>query len=202
MISIIITSYKEPSTLSYAIDAIYKQNLSEDYELIISAPDDATLNVAREWANLNKRIKIIKDRGIGKPAALNLAFKKAKGDIICYLNSCDMLGGGHLTAIIAQFDLRKYDWVYYNDYLQPSKDGVKVKFVELEHGSIGTSSIAHKNIRNPFYKPFGKQITWSGCNGYGHDWKFIERLINKFPDNKKIYGAVYLICHMPNVFDY
>jgi glycosyltransferase involved in cell wall biosynthesis len=132
----------------------------------------------------------------------DVGLKKAKGEIICYLDSDDMLGGGHLSSIVVHFDLKKYDWVYYNDYLQLSAKDVKVKFVELEHGSIGTSSIAHKNIRKPFYKPFGREISWKGCNGYGHDWKFIKRLIKKFPDNKKIYNAVYLICHMPNMFDY
>lgn len=81
MISIIITSYKEPKTIGRAIESFEKQGL-KNYELIISAPDEETLNVARKYAKKNKRIKIVKDKGEGKPAALNEIFKIARGEIV------------------------------------------------------------------------------------------------------------------------
>ena len=76
MISIIITSYKESKTIGRAIECFINQNI-KDYELIVIAPDKETLDAAKKY-----KVKIIKDKGKGKPAALNLAFSKAKGSIL------------------------------------------------------------------------------------------------------------------------
>jgi|WetSurMetagenome_2_1015567.scaffolds.fasta_scaffold225333_1 poly-beta-1,6-N-acetyl-D-glucosamine synthase len=81
MISVIITSYKEPKTIGKAIEQVLKNNL-KDYEVLVVAPDNETLDAAGIYAKKNKKIKLIKDKGEGKPASLNLAFEKAKGDIL------------------------------------------------------------------------------------------------------------------------
>lgn len=81
MISIIITSYKEPNTIGKAISSV----ASKDYEIIQISPDSETLNAGKKVADelkLGKNFKQIKDPCKGKPHALNLAFKKAEGDIL------------------------------------------------------------------------------------------------------------------------
>jgi len=82
MISIIITSYKEPKTIGRAIEHILANKIKEKYEILITAPDEETLKAAGIYAKKNKNLKIIKDKGLGKPAALNLIFSKAKGGIL------------------------------------------------------------------------------------------------------------------------
>lgn len=115
--------------------------------------------------------------------------KLASGDVICYLDSDDVLGENHLTAIANGFDDEKLDWVYYNDLIfQPNKP--MVRDVQLVLGLAGTSSIAHRA---------DCAATWSGCNNYNHDWLFIKRLIALNPNYKKIFGAEYLVCHIPKV---
>ena len=83
MISIIITSYKEPKTIGKAINQILENKL-KNYEILVVAPDNETLDVAEEYSKKNKKIKLIKDFGKGKPAALNLAVSKAKGEILIF----------------------------------------------------------------------------------------------------------------------
>lgn len=98
MISIIITSYNEPKTIGKAISSFLNQR-PKNFELIITAPDKETLEVARSFAKKNKKIKIIKDERKGKPSALNNVFKIAKGDILvlsdgdvfCSENSLNLL---------------------------------------------------------------------------------------------------------------
>jgi len=82
VISIIITSFKEPKTIGRAIEAILYNKIKDNFELIISAPDKETLAVASAYAKKNKKIRLLKDSGKGKPAALNLILKKAKGEIL------------------------------------------------------------------------------------------------------------------------
>jgi cellulose synthase/poly-beta-1,6-N-acetylglucosamine synthase-like glycosyltransferase len=116
----------------------------------------------------------------------------AKGEYIMYLDSDDILGAQHISNVVGQMKSNNLDWCYSNDYIM-MPNGLVPKDVELEHGRIGTSSIAHIN------RP---KLNWRFCNGYGHDWKFIKKLI-KFSDNyAKVYGSSYIICHIPNQVDY
>ncbi len=86
MISIIITSFKEPDTIKYTIESIINQQIKEDYELIITAPDDETLKVAKSYQTKNpeKTINLYRDPGKGKSYALNLLLKKTLGRIIIF----------------------------------------------------------------------------------------------------------------------
>ena len=81
MISIIITAYKEEKTIGKAIQALLDNNL-KNFEILVVAPDTKTLSEIKKFSRKDKRIKDIKDSGKGKPAALNLVFKKAKGEIL------------------------------------------------------------------------------------------------------------------------
>lgn len=83
-ISYLLTSWKEPGTIGRAMEAIINQkNRPNEWELLIAAPDEETLNQAgrikEKYSNFD--ISIFQDQGKGKPAALNLLFLKAKGDI-------------------------------------------------------------------------------------------------------------------------
>jgi glycosyltransferase involved in cell wall biosynthesis len=124
----------------------------------------------------------------------------ATGGIICYLDSDDVIGKTHLKTISDAFENdKKLDWIYFNDYVfKGDKEKRLMKIVELEHGSIGTSSIAHKKFKQSI---FGKNISWKGCDGYGHDWTFIKKMIDSDLNYKKISGCDYNICHIPNVID-
>ena len=115
----------------------------------------------------------------------------ANGEYISYLDTDDILGKGHLLSIYNQVKSQDLDWAYFNDFIN-SDAGLITKKVELQKDSIGTSSIIHKKAKN---------INWDNCDGYGHDYQFIQRLI-KWSDKKdKIYGATYIICHIPNQID-
>lgn len=81
MISIVITSFKEPLTIGKAIDAFASQKISQKYELIVAAPDAETLNAAKKAAKNLKNIKIVRDPGKGKSFAINWLLPKLKGDI-------------------------------------------------------------------------------------------------------------------------
>ena len=88
MISIIITSWKEPKTIGKCIKCIVDRKysgLNEDFEVIQVSPDKETLEAglytAKKLHLNNKEFIQIQDPRKGKPSALKLAFKKARGDI-------------------------------------------------------------------------------------------------------------------------
>ncbi|PIN88582.1 hypothetical protein COU61_04330, partial [Candidatus Pacearchaeota archaeon CG10_big_fil_rev_8_21_14_0_10_35_13] len=83
-LSIIITAFNEEKTIGRAIDSFLcqKELKNYDYEIIGVAPDAPTLNVIKSYSKNNRRVKFLKDPHKGKPSALNLVFKKAKGEIL------------------------------------------------------------------------------------------------------------------------
>lgn len=103
MISIIITSFKEPKTIGRAIESFLNQELTLDYELIVVAPDDQTINVAKEYSKKDSRVKTLKDRGAGKSAALNLVVSKAKGDILVLTDGDVSVGNDSLRFLLEPF---------------------------------------------------------------------------------------------------
>lgn len=115
----------------------------------------------------------------------------AGGDYIMYLDSDDMYGNNHIKTIAEQIKIQKYDWAYFNDFIY-GDSGLVSKHVEIEKDSIGTSSIIHKK---------SKSINWDKCDGYGHDYQFVKRLLNWSKNYSKLYGASYIICHIPDVID-
>ena len=80
MITVIITAYKEDKTIGKAIEAFAKQ--PHDMEILVAAPDEPTIKVINEKAKKYPFVKHVLDPGKGKPVALNICFKLAKGDNI------------------------------------------------------------------------------------------------------------------------
>ena len=103
MISIIITGYKEPHTIGKAIEQVLKNKINQAYELLVLAPDEETLSEARKYISKHKNIHVIKDEGKGKPAALNLVFKKAKGDILVLTDADVHMSEKAIPYLLEQF---------------------------------------------------------------------------------------------------
>ena len=91
MISIIITSWKEPKSIGKSIKCIGDKKysgLKEQFEIIQISPDKETLDAGLKAAmdlNLTKEEYVqIQDPHKGKPFALKMAIEKAKGDILIF----------------------------------------------------------------------------------------------------------------------
>lgn len=152
MISIVITSFHEPK-ITRAIEAILKQKTSEKYELIIAAPDEETLNVARRYAKKHKNVKLFRDPGKGKSYALNLLFKKVKGRIVILTDGDVYLLEHSIQKIIDKFEDEKIGCVtgrpmplenkdtkygYYSNFLFDSAHKLRLK-TEKERGFVECS---------------------------------------------------------------
>lgn len=101
-ISVIITAFKEPRTIGKAIQAVTNQ-LSKSDELWVVAPDKETLEAAREFSVKDKRIRLIKDSGDGKPTAMNLAVRRAKGKILAWTDGDVAISENSISELIKPF---------------------------------------------------------------------------------------------------
>lgn len=92
-ISVIITAYKEPETIQKAIEHVLipNQDIWNNLQLIVVAPDEETITKAQVKITEIGYTQglVLKDLAKGKPAALNMAYKHATGDLI-FLTDGDM----------------------------------------------------------------------------------------------------------------
>ncbi len=100
MISVIITAYKEPKTIVKAVKTILPQ-ISKNDEILVVAPDKETLDGASSISKKDKRIKLLKDEAKGKPSAMNLAMKKAKGDILVWTDGDIFISKDAINKLIS-----------------------------------------------------------------------------------------------------
>ncbi len=106
-LSIILTAYKEPQTISRAIEKILENKLLKDFELIVVAPDKETLDVAKIFKKKNKKIKIFQDAGKGKPFALTEVFKIAKGKILVLTDGDVYISENSIENLLKHFEDKK-----------------------------------------------------------------------------------------------
>ena len=104
MLSIIITAYKEENTIGNAIQSILDNKLKIPFEIIVVAPDKETLGVAQVFAGKNSKIKVIKDKGVGKPFALNLAVSYAKGELLVLTDGDVYIGENSISNLITSLN--------------------------------------------------------------------------------------------------
>jgi cellulose synthase/poly-beta-1,6-N-acetylglucosamine synthase-like glycosyltransferase len=105
MLSIIITTYRETKTLEQTLRVILAEKLSHEKEILVAAPDNATRDLIQQ--KFNDQVKFIQDEGHGKPAALNLAFRQARGDILILTDGDVIIESDSLAKLIQPFENQK-----------------------------------------------------------------------------------------------
>lgn len=111
MISVIITSFKEPNTIGRCISSIAKRKYSgiqSPFEIIQVSPDTLTLKQGKKEAQklkLSKKQYIqVKDPKRGKPYALKMAIRKAKGDIIIFTDGDTYFDYNAVRELVKPFE--------------------------------------------------------------------------------------------------
>ena len=108
-VSVILTSYNEYHSIAKAISQIAKNDI-KDLELLVVAPDEKTIEVAKkEFAKHPqlKTSKVIKDAGIGKPNAINDAVKVADGEIIVFTDGDMYIADNAISILLEGFSDEK-----------------------------------------------------------------------------------------------
>ena len=166
-----------------SVDSYLRQNYDDSELIIVSDGCSKTSKIYNDLYMNEDKIKLvqIKKQEIFSGYVRQCGIKQSSGDVICYLDSDDILGENHLNIISQEID-NENDWFFYDDYLFDGFEK-KIRSVKVESCYIGTSSFCHKrNI----------ELKW--MNGYGHDWLTISNIIKL--KNKKIKTPEYFVCHV------
>ena len=104
MISVIITSFKEPQVVGRAIEAAIKNKTKRKYEIIVAAPDEPTAQVIKKYVKKDKRVRYFRDKGRGKVGALNELFAKVKSEILILTDGDVWMSENAIEHLVSALD--------------------------------------------------------------------------------------------------
>jgi cellulose synthase/poly-beta-1,6-N-acetylglucosamine synthase-like glycosyltransferase len=99
-VSILVTAYHEAATIGRALEPVLQQ--APQAEVLVICPDEETASAAQTYS----RVRVLRDEGHGKPAALNLGLSRAAGAIIVMTDGDVRIGTGALEALLEPFSDR------------------------------------------------------------------------------------------------
>ena len=105
MISIIITAWEEPNSLKECIRRILIQDIPDKFDIWVTCPDKETEQVVMDYRKKHSSIInfLHQPRELGKNIMLNILAKKAKGDILIFLDGDIFVSENSIKEIYEKF---------------------------------------------------------------------------------------------------
>ncbi len=97
-LTVLITAYREPTTIRLAIESILPQIADRQAEVIVICPDEETAQAAAFPG-----VAVLHDPGRGKPAALNMGLEQATGNVIIMTDGDVYVGAESIPALLEPF---------------------------------------------------------------------------------------------------
>lgn len=125
--SIIIPTFNVEKFLGKCLDGAINQTFKGNYEIIVidDGSTDQTREIAKNYAKKYKSIQIIEQKNKGAGAARNIGLDNARGEIILFLDSDDMLLGPALEKCVNHFEHHD-DGLVYSDQEEMDYAGKKI----------------------------------------------------------------------------
>jgi hypothetical protein len=105
LVSILISNHNYAAYLGEAIESALKQTY---YKLEIVICDDGSTDgspcILERYRSLDRRIRVVYQANGGQSLALNAAFHKSSGDIVCFLDADDVFMPGKVREVVEAFD--------------------------------------------------------------------------------------------------
>ena len=156
-ISIIIPVYNVEKYLKECLDSITNQTL-KDIEIICidDGSSDNSLNIIEEFAEKDKRIKIIKQTNQGASVTRNKGIKAASADYIYFLDSDDYISNDYIETMYNTAIENNADIVF-NDNITSFDEKNRTKQVIKNKYKNGIYPVDSEFINNRYINP----VVWS-----------------------------------------
>jgi glycosyltransferase involved in cell wall biosynthesis len=188
-ISIVIPSYNQGRFIRETIDSVLNQNYP-DVEVIVmdGGSTDETVSVLKEYG---EKISWVSKKDNGQTDAINQGMKKAKGEIVAYINSDDVYLPNTFFTVAEYFMQHPKTMWATGDYFIIDAEGRKIqsyvawyKTMLRQQPTFSKLSVANYIIqpstfwRRSVYKEVGM---FDESLRYCMDYDFWMRLIQKHP---------------------
>lgn len=137
--SIIVPVYNVEKFLRESLDSIISQTL-KDFEVICvnDGSTDNSLEILKEYANNDSRIKVISQENQGQGVARNNAIDIAQGKYLLFVDPDDFIESNTLEVLYNKFhetdvDIIQFDYVIYNDLTKKRKQRIIHKLAQKKY---------------------------------------------------------------------
>jgi glycosyltransferase involved in cell wall biosynthesis len=133
LISIVTPSFNQVNFIYEALESIRIQDYSNHEHLIIDGMStDGTVELLRNYSNSSEKDKVfwLSEKDRGQSEALNKGFRRAKGDIIGWLNSDDRYLPGCFAQVVEAFEQNPDVDIIYGDYRIVDESG---SVIQIKH---------------------------------------------------------------------
>lgn len=122
LISIVMPTFNSAAFISDALESL-KHQTNQNFELLVcdGGSTDDTLDIVLE--KMGDRVNIVSRSDSGIPDALNKGFSAAKGEILCWLNSDDVIATSTALMFVADYFMTRSCDVAVCDCVALTKDG-------------------------------------------------------------------------------
>lgn len=124
LVTVIVPFYNQEIYLSECIDSVLSQTLSE-WELILidDGSTDSSLEIAKQYLEVDNRISLYSQNNLGQSAARNIGLQNSKGEYIFFLDSDDMMTPEALETLYYRAKKYKLDVLLFEaDAIYESED--------------------------------------------------------------------------------
>lgn len=156
-VSAIVPVYKVERYLDICLESLINQTF-EDFEVICvndGSPDNS-INILRQYAKLDKRIKIFSQKNSGLSAARNLGLSQAEGEYITFVDSDDYLSPVAIERMYDNIFQNKSDYMFSYVYQVFPDKGVYWEMPNIKDFTkhIKTPVFSENDLGAEFYLKF------------------------------------------------
>lgn len=152
LVTIITPSYNQGNFIEYTILSVLNQTYENiEYIVIDGASTDGTIEILNKYGN---KIKYVSEPDKGQADAINKGFKMAKGEIIGWINSDDLLDENSIEKIISHFIEDKKLGICYGNIINIDETGNILSKTENKNITLNKLLYINSEVVQPgsFYK--------------------------------------------------
>lgn len=179
-VSIIVPVYQVENYIRQCVDSILAQTFT-DFELILvdDGSKDQSEQICDEYAEMDKRVKVIHQKNSGAAAARNNGISYADGRYLCFVDADDWIEDTMIEKCV--FHMKEYDAdvLRHGHTMELWKDGKCVN-EQKKNAPNFSKSLTHKQITEEMEK------FWISCSNYVWNYFFKKEAIGqiRFPEIK------------------
>ncbi len=157
-VSIVVPIYNVEKYLRRCFDSLINQTFT-NIEIIAlnNGSTDNSLNILKEYANRDKRIKIIDNNNLGVSEARNIGIKEAKGNYIVFVDSDDWIDKDMVEVLHNSIDSNFCDLVMCT-YIREFEDHSKEKVFNLPEVNLYVDNEVKEQLLRKLVGPVGKEL--------------------------------------------
>ena len=191
-VSVVMPIYNADDYIRTALETVINQTLS-DIEIICidDGSTDKSVDIVKEYAAKDKRIKLVKMNHIGVSTARNKGLLKSEGEYVIFLDADDFYENTLLEKLYNTAKEQNLDIVSTDFDLYDNKKARFIKSAEEEHGNIyAHGTVASKNEYPDFILQSTTGYVWNKLFRAG----FLKEKEILFAPELYVFEDVYFVC--------